>query len=220
MLSLISISYAFEGKISNLLIVAIFTLVVIYGYFFSRSTEKIIIANFEERKAKESFESLNKNLEQKVSEQTKEIKGAYDIEKKAKENLQDLDVQKNEFMMITQHHLRTPLTSMMGYVSLLEDGAYGKVPPKIEKVVERFGISSGKLLRVVNEFLDLSQFEMGEKVIKIERNVDVKAIIKSTMNELSPDAKKKGLTLKFEEPKEDIPKIQVNPESCRWCLLM
>ncbi|MCX6720107.1 MAG: HAMP domain-containing sensor histidine kinase [Candidatus Staskawiczbacteria bacterium] len=217
--ALVLASFFVEGGISKVFIVSVFVLVITYGYFFDKSTQKIIESSFAQRKAKESFEELSRNLQQKVNEQTREITEAYVIEKNAKESLQKLDQQKNEFMMITQHHLRTPLTSMMGYVSLLQDGAYGKVPKKIGEVVARFGISSGKLIRIVNEFLDLSHFQMGEKIVKLESDVDVKAIVESVINELKIDADKKALTLEIEEPKEIIPKIQVDSDRLQVVLV-
>jgi hypothetical protein len=71
---LLFVSYFFEQNISKSLIVSLFVLVITYGYFFNKSTEKIIIANFKEKKAKIAFKDLNNNLQQKVDEQTKEIK--------------------------------------------------------------------------------------------------------------------------------------------------
>ncbi len=205
-----TLSFFVEKSISKSLIVSVFTLVIAYGYYFDKSTRKIVEASFAQRKANEALEDFSLTLQHKVHEQTEKIREAYNVEKKAKESLERLDQQKNEFMMITQHHLRTPLTSMMGYVSLLQDGAYGKVPKKISQVVDKFGASSGRLIRIVNEFLDLSRFQMGEKVIKLESGVDVKAIIENVLSELKIEADKKGLTLKIEEPKEVISKIQAD----------
>jgi len=112
-------SFFIEGKVSGLLVVSVFVLVIVYGYFFNKSTDKIIRANFNERKAKEALEELNKRLEEKVDEQTKEIRRAYEVEKKARKDLERLNKTKDQFIMATQHHLRTPLTSMQGYLDLL-----------------------------------------------------------------------------------------------------
>jgi len=209
------LSFLVDGSISKILIISVFTLIIVYGYYFDKSTQKIIIASFEEKKAKKSFEELNKDLQHRVDTQTKEIMRAYDVEKKAKESLQKIDQQKNEFMMITQHHLRTPLTSMMGYVSLLQQGAYGKVPKKINEILERFGISTTRLIEMVNDFLDLSHYELGKPVIKLETNIDAKEIIGDVIKELHIEADKKGLTLEIDEPKEQIPKIQADSNRLR-----
>jgi len=54
-------------------VISIFTLVIVYGYFFNKSTEKIVKANFAQRKAKDALEELAENLEDKVEAQTKDI---------------------------------------------------------------------------------------------------------------------------------------------------
>ncbi len=74
---IIATSFIIRESISRLVVVSIFLLVIIYGYFFSKSTEDIIVANFAQRKAKESFENLSKTLQQKVNEQTENIRRAY-----------------------------------------------------------------------------------------------------------------------------------------------
>jgi len=57
-------------------------------------------------------------------------KRAYALEKRAKEELAKLDKVKDQFLMTTQHNLRTPLTSMMGYSDLLLNGTFGKQTKK------------------------------------------------------------------------------------------
>jgi len=64
-------------------------------------------------------QDASENLQEKVDQQTKELKQAYDkiehayeIEKKAHKDLKNLSEAKNQFILATQHHLRTPLTIM------------------------------------------------------------------------------------------------------------
>ncbi|MDI6603078.1 MAG: hypothetical protein QME57_03110, partial [Patescibacteria group bacterium] len=137
-LFILALSFLIGRKNSELLIISVFTLVIVYGYFFNKSTDKIIQANFAQRKANEALEKLNKRLKEKVDEQTKEIREAYEkvekayeIEKKAyqqeKENRQKseklareferLDRAKTQFLLATQHHLRSPLSIMKNYAS-------------------------------------------------------------------------------------------------------
>lgn len=171
-------------------------------------------------------QEFNQTLQQKVEEQTKEIREqkekiekAYNLEKKSLENLKKLDQQKSEFMLITQHHLRTPLTSMIGYVSLLQDGIYGRVPAKIAKVIKKFSVSSNSLIRMVNEFLDLSEFSMGQKVVKVKPGVDIASIVEDIINEMDFHAEEKGLDLKFKKPKEEIYKIQADVNKLQAALI-
>lgn len=189
-----------EGTVSKLLIVSVFTLIIIYGYYFDKSTESIIEANFEEKKAKEALEDLNKNLQQKVDEQTKDIKQAYEVEKKAKEQLEAVDNVKNQFLMTVQHHLRTPLTSMMGYSDLLLSGTFGKMPKKVAGIVRKFESSTVNLIKMVNEFLDVTQFQLGKEVISLKDNVNLCPIFKDIFKDIELEAKRKGIYIKIEKP--------------------
>ena len=140
---LVIASFLIEGNISKLLIIAIFTLVIVYGYFFNKSTERIIEANFAQRKAKESLEKLTEKLEDQVEKRTKELKNAYG-------ELEKLDKAKNQFLLATQHHLRTPLTSIMGYVDLLLNGSYGKQNKETAVIVAKLRILTDDLIKIVN----------------------------------------------------------------------
>ena len=200
---LLAASLIVEGKISKLLIVSIFALVIVYGYFFDKSTESIVVANFSERKAKDAFGELNRNLQQKVDEQTKDIRKAYEMERNAKEKLEELDSVKNQFLMTVQHHLRTPLTSMMGYADLLLGGTFGKMSQKVREVIERFEASTSSLIRMVNEFLDITQFQLGKQVINLRDDVNLCPIFKEIIKDIELEAQKKGIYFKIEKPEAD-----------------
>lgn len=195
-------AFLIEGNISKLLIISIFVLVVVYGRFISKSTEKVVKANFAQRKAKEALEELTKGLQQKVNEQTKELKEAYEIEKNAKEELEALDKSKNQFLLATQHHLRTPLTSVMGYSDLLLKGQFGKLSPKTIKVMKRCQISIKNLITMVNEFLDITQFQLGKEVISLKPDVELEPILDAIIDELNFQAETKGIYLKMERPQK------------------
>ncbi len=217
------LSFVVEKRISELVLIAIFTLAIVYGYFFNKSTDKIIRANFAERKAKEDLKDLNEKLEGKVMEQTEEIRGqkeevekAYKIEKKAlqkekevHQELDRLDKAKNQFMLATQHHLRTPLTSMRGYLDLIFGGTYGKIPPKLGEVLKRFEISTKNEVKLVNEFLDVSQFQLGKGVVILRDGVEVQKIVHEAVSDVEIEAKSKGIYVKAEIP-EDIPQIKAD----------
>jgi len=200
---IIGFSLLTEGVISKSLVVAIFTLVIVYGYFFDKSTENIVEANFAQRKAKEALEELTENLQDKVDEQTKEIRRAYEVEKKAKEQLEALSNVKNQFLMTVQHHLRTPLTSMMGYADLLLAGTFGKMTKKNRDVVERFEASTLSLIKMVNDFLDITQFQLGKEVISLKDGVNLCPIFTDIFKDIELEAKKKGIYLKIEKPDGD-----------------
>jgi signal transduction histidine kinase len=216
-LFLLVLSFLIEGKISKLIIISVFTLVIVYGYFFNKSTDKIIKANFAQREAKEALEELTKNLQKKVDEQTKEIRKAYDVEKGARMELEALGNAKNQFMLAIQHHLRTPLTSMNGYVDLLLSGAYGKQPKKTKDVIEKFKNSTGKLIKMVNEFLDITQFQLGKKVVSLRPGVEILPILDDIVKDLVFEAESKGIYIKLNKPEKTYI-IEADPEKLKLAL--
>ena len=212
------LSFLIEGKISELIIISVFTLVIVYGYFFNTSTDKIIQANFAQRKAKEAVEELNERLQEKVDEQTKEIRKAYEVEKKARKELERLDKAKDQFMMATQHHLRTPLTSMQGYLDLLLGGSYGKISKRVKEVLQKHQSSTKNEIKIVNELLDISQFQLGKQVVSLQSDIKVESILKEIIEELKPEAEKKRLYLKFEKPKTQIRGIKADTQKLKVAL--
>jgi len=202
-LFLITLSFLIEGKISNLLVISIFVLVIVYGYFFNKSTEKIIEANFAQRKAKESLEELAERLEDQVKQRTEELR-------KANGELKNLDRAKNQFLLATQHHLRTPLTSIMGYVDLLLGGSYGEQNKKTTEIIGKLRTLTDDLIKIVNEFLDITQFQLGKEVVILKPGIQLEPILEEIIGQLKLEADSKGIYLKLDKP-EDICTIKADP---------
>jgi len=159
--------------------------------------------------------SLDKAYLYKNLQESYEItKRAYAVEKKAKEELANLDKTKNQFLLTVQHHLRTPLTSMMGYSDLLLKGNFGKQNKKTTEVIQRFKISTQGLIKMVNDFLDITQFQLGKSVIITKPGVELLPILDEIVNELTFKAGSKGIYLKFEKPTENF-KIKADREKLK-----
>ena len=146
---------------------------------------------------------------ERLEKLTKEIAAAYEVEKKAhevekksREELEELDKAKNQFLLAIQHHLRTPLTSMMGYSDLILSGSYGKQSKKILDVIKRFQVSTNGLIKMVNEFLDITQFQLGKKVVLLNADVNMGSMVQEIIEDLKLQADQKGIYLKFEKEKD------------------
>lgn len=81
---------------------------------------------------------------------------AYDLtERKKMESL------KNEFIATVSHELRTPLTSIRGALSLLVSGAIDNIPANATKLLVIANKNCDRLVRLINDFLDLEKIETG-----------------------------------------------------------
>lgn len=120
---------------------------------------------------------------------------AHSLEK-ANGRLQELDRQKTEFLSIASHQLRTPLSVIKGYIELIEDGAYGKAPRKMKKVLGEMDQSNERLVKLIDNFLNISRIEQGRTKYAFGDH-DMNALIDSVVLELAERARGKGLKLKW-----------------------
>ncbi|MBD2437721.1 PAS domain S-box protein [Nostoc sp. FACHB-110] len=80
--------------------------------------------------------------------------------------LQKVEQIKTEFISIVSHELRTPLTAIRAAMGLLKTGIYDKKPDKFKRMIEIAAIDSDRLVRLVNDILDLERLESGRAVLE------------------------------------------------------
>lgn len=148
--------------------------------------------------------SVMKEVEQReeIAKMAQELERAYVVEKKAKEELEKLDKFKDQFLMTTQHNLRTPLTSMMGYSDLILKGMFGKQNKKTTEVIQKFQSLVQGMIKMVNDFLDMAQFQLGRDVVALRPNINLEPILDEIINELEFKATSRNLYLKLEKPEK------------------
>lgn len=114
------------------------------------------------------------------------------------DKLKNLDKLKTEFLSLASHQLRSPLTSIKGYASMVVEGDFGEIGPKAKEAVDRIFQSSQNLTIVVEDLLNVSKIESGG--MKYEMiDFSMADIVKSTAEDLSITAGKKGLKLTYSE---------------------
>lgn len=112
----------------------------------------------------------------------------------ANDKLKDLDNAKNEFLSLASHQIRSPLTAMKGYSSMLLDGDYGDINSKVKEIIDRIHKSSQSLTKVVDDLLSVSKIEQGG--MKYEMIAfDMIILVNEIVDNISINAKQKGLDL-------------------------
>ncbi|MBI4118421.1 MAG: hypothetical protein HY455_02735 [Parcubacteria group bacterium] len=120
----------------------------------------------------------------------------------ANEKLKELDQRKSEFLSLASHQLRSPLTAIKGYVSMLIEGSFGEFPPKAREALDRVFVSSDRLVKVVEDFLTISRIEQNR--LKYEfQTIDLCERVRDIVKEFRPTIEKKGLVLKMRVGEED-----------------
>jgi len=173
--------------------IVIVLLVLVFCVLLIRS----VLAEVRQR---EQLELLSKQLEQ------------------ANEQLTAIDQAKTEFLSVASHQLRTPLTAIKGYVSMLLEGDFGQVTAEQRETLNTVFESSQRLVSLISDLLDLSRIESGRMEFDFTA-VDLCNVIDSIMAELAPKAKAKGLYLYFDQVNRACPEIKADEEKIRQALI-
>lgn len=110
---------------------------------------------------------------------------------KAEKNVEASNWAKSGLIVNMSHELRTPLNSVIGFSDLLLEGAFGSLNTRQSKYVSNILISGKNLLEIINNLLDISRLEAGERSLNYE-DVDIAGLLGEVrMNLLSFASNKK-----------------------------
>jgi PAS domain S-box-containing protein len=161
----------------------------------------------ESKEAEMEIRDLNLNLELKIEERTsqladinesllKEIDERKKVEIeiiKARNEAEQANQAKSEFLSRMSHELRTPMNSILGFSQLLD---MGELNAGQKKGVGHIMRSGKHLLDLINEVLDISRIEAGRLSLSLEP-IRLGGIISETLDIIRPQALAKGLSLNF-----------------------
>ena len=119
---------------------------------------------------------------------------------------------KSEFVATASHELRSPLTSIKGFVELLERGR--DLDPRQREFVDIIRVSTDRLVDLVNDLLDVARIEAGQMEIS-PRPVDVRDIVRETATLLGPRLRARHQRLHFDAPEEPLPLARVHADPTR-----
>ncbi len=119
---------------------------------------------------------LNATLQQRIDVATKELRSS-------NAQLKHLDEVKDEFMSMASHQLRTPLTSVKGYISMVLEGDAGKITPQQQKLLVEAFKSSERMVGLIADFLNVSRLQTGKFIID-KAPFDLKEVVKEEVADL------------------------------------
>jgi signal transduction histidine kinase len=134
----------------------------------------------------------------KETEQREQIEKLAQNLEKANMRLQALDKQKSEFVSIASHQLRSPLTAIRGYASLLLEGNFGTIPHKAIEPLARIDESSKLMAVAIEDYLNVSRIESGNMKYHLA-DFNLLNEVEHITDDLRADAMKKGLVLYFKK---------------------
>lgn len=121
-----------------------------------------------------------------------------------------LDRMKREFISTVSHELRTPLTSIKGALGLITHGKSGSVSPQAQKLLEIALRNSDRLVRLINDILDIEKIETGNLVYNIDKH-DLIPLVKNTIEINTPMAQEFNVNLSFRSEIDSVI-VSVDPD--------
>jgi len=113
----------------------------------------------------------------------------------------EVEKAKTEFVSMVSHELRTPMTSVKTSLALLLGGAAGTLEPAAHELLEVALRNADRLIRLVNDLLDLSRLEAGRMDFRFEP-VAVADAVAAGVEMVAAFAKARGVTLRTQSPAE------------------
>ncbi len=115
----------------------------------------------------------------------------------------EIDRMKSEFVSTVSHELRTPLTSIRGSLGLLGSGLLGQVGEKGEKMLSIAISNTDRLIRLINDILDIERLESGNVSLQLTR-LSAADLLRESVENMRAFAAGSGVALEFEGGDVDV----------------
>lgn len=161
-------------------------------------------------KAYEQIRRFNETLKAKIAEATKQLASA-------NEHLKELDKAKDEFISMASHQLRTPLTTVKGYLSMLDEGDFGKLNKEQRDSIKLAFDGADRMAGLIGDLLNISRMEAGRFFIDAH-SLDLNAIIKNEVDQLQFRANSMGVKLSLKVGKI-VPQISLDEDKMRQVIM-
>ncbi|MCA9332851.1 hypothetical protein KDA00_03175, partial [Candidatus Saccharibacteria bacterium] len=107
----------------------------------------------------DEIQRFNVTLQDTVDDKTKQLR-------KSNEKLKQMDETKDEFISMASHQLRTPLTSVKGYLSMVIEGDAGDLNEMQHKLLDQAFVSSQRMVYLIADLLNVSRLRTGKFIIE------------------------------------------------------
>jgi len=143
------------------------------------------------KRAEEKMKHFNQELKRKVTEKTSDLETA-------NRRLRSLNELKDEFIAVTSHELRSPLTAIRGYLSFIvqDQSLFKDVPDHLKNYLVRVYDNVEVLNNLVNNILDVSRIETGRFEL-YKKPTDIVTVLKDIIQAFKFQLDEKQLTTTF-----------------------
>lgn len=163
-----------------------------------------ILAELEEKR--EQLEEVNRQL----NDSNRELN-------EANAKLRELSEMKEEFLALTTHDLRSPLTVISGVISFFTSGRLGDLSPEQKNMVAMMERNAQSLIELVNDLLDASKLESGTMRLDLA-SINLRTLVDELCETMEPLAREKGIALEVRLP-PGVPPVRADRTKFRRILV-
>jgi len=135
----------------------------------------------------------------------------------ANEKLRELDALKSKFLSVATHELRTPLSIILGYNSMLAESLGDRLSEEEKKTLEESMGACKRLIRLVNSMLDINQIQAGKMHMNMARE-DLRQIATGIISLFQHEAQRRDIRLALEVPSR-LPRPEMDSERIQQVLI-
>lgn len=157
-------------------------------------------------KSYEEISRFNITLKEEVEEATANLR-------LANQHLKELDKAKDDFISMASHQLRTPLTTIKGYISMLQEGDAGPVPAGQKKYLEYAATGADRMVHLIGDLLNVSRMSAGRFLIE-RQPTDLRDIVDEELRNFHHRLDAKGLKIIYDRPSQ-LPKANIDETKTR-----
>lgn len=168
--------------------------------YYEENGERFVIAfivNISARKTAElALQRMHEQLEQTVEQRTEQLKKTLQELQQSSEKLEEalakekeLNTLKSNFVSMASHEFRTPLSTVLSSVYLIEKYTTEEDQPRREKHIRRIISSVEMLTDILNDFLSVGKIEEGKVQVRISE-IDIQKLVSTVVDELKMSFRK------------------------------
>jgi PAS domain S-box-containing protein len=126
-----------------------------------------------------------------------------------------IEKMKSEFVTISAHQLRTPLSAIKWTLRAILDGDAGQLAPEQTELLQKTYISNERMIELVNDLLDVTRIEEGRNLFK-PALAAVEPVVQFVVNSFRGEAERRQVAIEFKKPfLEKIPKVMLDVEKIK-----
>lgn len=158
----------------------------------------------------EEIQRFNQTLQEEVERATSQLQRQND-------RLKLLDQTKDDFIGMASHQLRTPLTAIKGYLSMVLEGDAGKLTPLQKRMLSQSFMSAQRMVYLISDLLNVSRLRTGKFSLEMVPT-NLAQVVQDEIKQLKEAAKVRNLELIYEKP-EDFPTYLLDETKLRQVIM-